>query len=197
MSATIDSTNELTLTGRIIAERTAKSGAKIITVASKNGEDVILHITCPKDMDVPEHRARVAVKAQIVPHLTEDRGNGKKLEIEWRAVSIERRKTLTEEKFGVKGKFYSFPSCSVCFTGKISKIKEETDWVRYSIILDSNGANSIPITASMKKIDRMPAINDGDHVGIVGSLATPMKMIDGKKVCFENIMVDDIAVISA
>ncbi len=189
-------TNEIYITGRLIASRKRQDGKSVITVVSKNGADIFLHFICDQDMKLPELRNHVTVRGHMEPYMYRDSSGSYNAAIDWIADEASVRKTLAEERFGKRGKFYRFPECEIALTGTLKKIKEEKDWIRYVILPDlPENDKHVPVTVHMKKPDRLPTVKVGERVGVVCRISTPVKEREGKKIYYEDIMVEDIATI--
>ena len=188
--------NEFTVTGRIIKKKEKENGDVRITVASRNGKDDIFpHILCPKGL-LPKCDNRVHVK--ISGHITASTavwGNEQKLQYTQTLIAdnITVDQTISEEKFGVRGRFYPRPAFELCLKGTVHSAREENGWMRYQVELPSRGDNKTLIRLSMNKLERQPDLKKGDEIYAVCGLTTPKKIINGKSVTFEDLIVIDMA----
>ena len=186
--------NEFVITGRIINSRKRNNGSTTITVISRNGGDIYVHIQCRKGM-LPEFENRTHVKVEGHIETANHMDSNKNLQHTQTFVAdnVILDQTMSEDRFGIRGKFYLPPSCTIYLKGRINKVLDSGNWIRYQI---EDGMGNY-IRSSMKKLDRQPEINPGDEVCIVGSLSTNRKEIKGRKATFEDIIVMDIGKVSA
>ena len=188
----METMNKVVINGRIVSIRAINGGKKIVTISSKNGRDVYPRVECTAEMtDGLKEHARVTVEAHIVSPSIRDKATGK-----WNpsqyfvADSITPAKTLTEEYFGLKGKFFAPPDVNICLSGEVVGVIESGDWLRYIIKTDERTT----IKTNMKKLDRQPDIKKGTKIYAVCSVSTPKKEVNGRTEYYEDILITDLAV---
>lgn len=195
----LDTVNEIVISGRIISKFVNKAGEKCFTLISKNGENIFPKIIYEESMlpDLGEH-ARVNVRGHMEIRDIYVGHNKKVFKQVIVADSIQKEKTLVEEKFGVPGKFFSMPSCVIYLKGIVQSVKKEDDW--YRIILSVNNPHdksvSYSIRISMREVDRQPDIKEGSLIYTVCKMTTPKKETSEGTKHYEDIMVNDIAVVN-
>lgn len=180
--------------GRICSIKERPNGEKIVTLFSKSGKlDIYPVFLCPKDINVdyPTH-ARICIKGYIRTYKNKE----KRVVQELIATSVESEKTMTEEAFGEKGKFFLEPKTLVYLKGNIDSFIVEEKWIRIKIKVrsESNKDKSYYINTSFKRPDRMPDFEKGKTISTVCSYTTPKKDIDEKIVYFGNILILDAAI---
>ena len=192
--------NEFSISGRMISKTNLKSGDTRIVVMTKNGDrDVYAHILCPKDVMIRcDMRAHICVKGYIMARTFPARnGGGLQYNQTMVAESIELSKTLTEDRFGVKSRFYPLPSCKIYLKGTVHSVFDNDGLIRYQVTVGSNpeGEQTSTIRLSMKKLDRHPEARPGDTICIISGLSTPVKTINGRKTHFSDLIISDLAVL--
>lgn len=189
--------NEIETTGRIISESKQKNGTTVITVYSDNGKGIYPKFVCRGNV-LPEHgeRARVKIKAHIEMHPVRIQGEWVKRQ-QFYADEITLEDTMTQTKFGIKGKFFSKPHTILYLMGKVQYVKKDGEWYRYIIEVDTDrkDRNSSDIHVSMRKTDRHPDVKEGMRICCVCNLSTPKKEINEKVQYFEDIIISDIAIV--
>lgn len=193
------SINEVEITGRIVGKREKGKDTVSITLISYNGRDTYPKFLCRKEL-LPEIAEQPHIKLHIKGHLE---SYNKKTPKGWirqqRIVAdeVNREETLTEKKFGAKGRFYKRAECFVNIKGKIRSVIDDGDWYRYLIEVDNDHISRHPsvLKVSMKKIDRQPLVINGDTVCCVCTVATNKKGEKGHERFYEDIIVLDITVL--
>lgn len=188
--------NKVIVSGRLITERERKGGGKIVTIVSKNGKDVFLRFQVKSNDIIPPHKehAHVKIVGHIESHTYRDTDKKFKQLQNFIADEITLSKTMTEEIFGVKGKFFDYPSCVAYIKGEIKKVTDEDQWVRIVLAVDPDDKqHNTSIRLSMRKLERQPELKKGDKICVVCSINTPRKEVNGKEMYFEDLNISDIA----
>jgi hypothetical protein len=188
-------TNLILATGRVVTRKDYPNGSCMLVVATKNGRDMFPRFFCAKGI-VPElaQHARVRIEARVVSDKRKDRETSKWVVVQrFEAYKVEPDTTLTEDAFGVKGKFFSPPAIDIYLRGKVIGIKEDSEWIRFTVQLPAEGKRISTALISMKKIDRQPDIKKGNDIVAVCSVTTPKKERNGEVRYYEDIIVRDIA----
>ncbi len=188
--------NEIVASGRIITIKERKNGDKIVTLITKNGRDVFLRFVCSKGV-LPElnDHAHVQITGHVISVAYRDDNKKFHQDQSFVADEIIPSPTLTEKKFGVKGKFFAYPECAAYLKGTVKKVLDEGEWVRLILHIDEERKDRKPATVrlSMKKLSRQPELKKGDTICAVCTVTTPKKMIDGKATYFEDLLISDLA----
>lgn len=192
--------NKVFIKGRIVTFREV-NGTPMFTVVSKNGNRIIfIKMSCAKSV-MPENlknarHARVNIEGHIESYRAKRNEEGKRRIVQhFVADKIEPSKTLTDEIFGVKGKFFEEPCIRVYLKGKLTGIVEEPEWNRYNIDL-SQGNLHTTVRVSQKKIDRPVEVNIGDTICALCVVNTPEKHFEEGIKRMEDILVSDLAKVS-
>lgn len=188
--------NEIIYNGKIIERKNFKKDYIRLTVLSRNGDNTYVSFLCePHKIDkIPEGTQRVNIKGHLESH--SEKYNGKYvLRQHYYVDEIEASKTILEDKFGIKGKYYEYPSSSVYIKGKVKALTKDGDWDRYTILTDETGeSKSYSIVASRRNTGKKKSdISEGDDICCVCMIATPQKIINNKKVHYEDLLISDIA----
>ena len=188
--------NQVYARGRLISTRERKDGTVVIVVRSVNGKrDIFPRFYCTKDK-LPKLSNHAQV--EITGHFESSRfrNDEGKMETSQRLIADEiiPARTMTEVKFGVKGKFFYPPEVTALIQGTVTSVKDEGGWYRYIIDI-TNGSRKNTIRVSMKELERMPVITKGTNICAVCVMSTPMKVLEGDKNYFEDVIITDLAVI--
>lgn len=186
-------TNKIIASGRIVSIN-EKNGKCYVTVASKNGRDVYPKFMCDKESlsELSAH-ARIRVEGHVESQAKKNKDVDKWFMTQrFVADSIVPEVTMTEQVFGVKGKFFPSPEVNIYIAGVITKITEEDEWYRYTIKIDDGIHKPSTVRTSMRKLDRHPDITEGDNICAICSVATPKKENEGKIYFFEDILISDL-----
>lgn len=111
------------------------------------------------------------------------------------ADKVEKKPTLTEKRFGVRGKFFSGFDATAYFTGTIRNVRSEGAWTRLSLDLEAPENVRSRIQLSMKNTRKGTELKDGDHVCCVCNLETKERIFDGERKKYIDFLVQDVAVI--
>lgn len=192
--------NKVFIKGRIATLREI-NGTPVFTIVSKNGSRTIfVRMSCaksvmPEDLKNKRH-ARVNIEGHIESYRAKRNEEGKRRIVQhFVADKIEPSKTLTDEIFGVKGKFFEDPCIRVYLKGKLTGIIEEPEWNRYNIDL-SQGNLHTTVRVSQKKIDRPIEVGIGDIICALCVVNTPEKHFAEGTKRMEDILVSDLAKVS-
>lgn len=194
-----ENVNQVDAEGRIVSIRPRKDGiTSVMTIISKNGRDIFPRFICPsKEISGYKIHDRVQIKGHIHTYpLVVDKKY--RMQQEFIADSIIPAETLSDQVFGVKGKFFAQMKCDVYVKGIVASVKTDGEWYRYTVEVPSDQKNGYAdkIYMSMKKIDRHPVINKGDTICSICGVSTPVKTIDDKNKYFEDLIVSDIAIVT-
>ncbi len=114
------------------------------------------------------------------------------------ADEIERDETEMKKRFGIAGKFPEPSHCRAYFAGEVANKLDTKDpkWGKLTVKVEGQGNDPRPsyIQMSYYKDWNLPPFDyeKGDKVCVVASISTPQKELDGVKVNFENVVVEDI-----
>ena len=196
VSSNVPYVGEIKASGRVVSERLNSKGQKIITIISKNTDDVYLRFYCDPEI-VPPHNfhQHMTVEGHIEPTVYKDEEKKFRLTFHFVADKIEVSRTLTEERFGVKGKFFEYPNCRVNICGVIQNVTQNKDWIKILVrIKGKNQKGASNVLISMKKLERQPVLDKGRTIYAVCNVFSPKKEVRGKMEYFEDIIVSDIAI---
>lgn len=185
--------NEFEATGRIVSMKKYGNNSTLITLFINNptGRDAYPQFVCENKL-LPQnlkHHTNVFIKGSVSVYPLYDQHTGEKKY--WQRFSVshmERAKTLTELKFGVKGKFAAESYMNIYLKGEIKEINTNKDWYNYLIF---TGTHSL--TVGMRKLERHLSLKEGDTICCVCKVSTIEKETKGQTVRFENILVTDLA----
>ena len=189
--------NKIIIRGRIVAESYRQDGSCMVTLISRSGRDVFARVICAPGM-LPEHKdhARLYIKGHFELK-AETPFNSRKKRIIQQIVADEVviDSTMAEDVFGIKGKFFYPFECAAHLKGIIKSVKDEGEWVRYSLEVCKQGKAQTPIIlrTSIKKLDRHPDIKKDDKVCMICGISTPKKTHNEKNIHYEDIIIVDIA----
>ena len=191
--------NKVFVKGRV-ATISDVNGTVLFTVVSKNGNRTIfVKMSCKKSVMPQEIRgrghARVDVEGHIESYLTKKDGK-RHITQHFVADKITLSKTLTDEIFGVKGKFFEEPKAQVYLKGTLLSIIEDPEWYRYNIDI-SNEVRHTTVRVSLKKIDRPVEVKVGDTICALCTISTPEKQFSDGTKQFMDILVSDLAKVNA
>lgn len=197
MATKSSTVNEIVVSGRAITTKETKNSEATITIVSKCGNNSsYIHFRCNKDI-IPsyKHRAHVTVRGHVRSLRFKD-GDRKRTGQVFVADEINTSRTLTDEKFGIKGRFFDDPQSKAYIKGVVKRIVDDGDWLRVSVEVDRdiNNRNASTVLMSMKKLDRQPKINIGDVLCVVAGIVTHKKTVEGKNIYFEDLVVQDFAI---
>lgn len=191
--------NKFELTGRVVAIREDHYGNKMVTIFTKNGKDVYLKVRMDKEVyaaiDGTNH-AIVSITGHIVNKRVPSRVEKNKYILAQQFVAdiVSPEKTLTDQYFGVKGKFHLPLSIKIYICGILASSNvNDKGWTRYVVDTFNDKNKKTSIVTYLGKVDRRPKVNNGDMVCMVCSLSTPKKEVNGKAINYEDIIVSDIA----
>lgn len=194
-----ETVNEVVISGRVLSESTNKKGEKYFTLVSKNGVDIFPRVMYDESL-LPEYNehARLRVKAHLETrdiYIARNKKITKQILV---ADSIQKETTLVEEKFGIPGKFFPDPTCKIYLKGIVQSVKKENDWYRIVLSVSNphDASKMYSIRISMREVDRQPDIHEGSLIYTVCKMTTPKKEVDGTARYYEDIMVNDIAVVN-
>ncbi len=193
MTANTNVTNQIKTTGRIISVKLRKDRRANIVVHTKSRKDAYIKFICdPSLLDGIQIRSHVKITGHLSSYGGKDVESGKYSTTQFFVVDeIKKAKTLTEDVYGIEGKFYEQPSSAVYIRGKVSYIKDDGEWIRYAVKV---GGTKVMAFLNLKKLERMPDIKIGTEICTVCSVSTPVKNFDGKNVYYEDLIISDIAV---
>lgn len=185
--------NKIVASGRVVSLN-EKNGTCYITIASKNGRDIYPKFVCSKDIvpELPTH-ARVKIEGHVESGTKKNKDNKQWLMSQkFIADKVSLDTTMTEEAFGIKGKFFAPPEVNIYLKGTIIGITDDTDWFRYTIKIEGSEDKKTTVRVSMKKLDRHPDVKEGDNVCAICAVTTPKKQVNGRICYFEDILVSDL-----
>lgn len=193
--------NKVNYTGSLIDRKSFNNEYDRITVISKNGKDVFVSFLCRKEKleNISRKKVRVNISGHIETHAEQIKSGAYVNKQHFYVDSIEESHTILENSFGVKGKFYPAPNAEVYIAGKLSDVRQEKDWYRYTVVVDDDVAEREPstIVLSQRKLDRHPDLKAGDSICCVCSLSTPQKKVgDNIVIHYEDLIVSDLAVVA-
>lgn len=194
----VEYVNEIVATGRLITKTEKSGGGAQITIVSKSGKNPsFLKFTFDHaDLSGIPIRSKVKVKGYVRSYTYPDQTAGRRPFYQALiGTEIAKERTLTEERFGVEGRFSKEPHCEVYLKGIIRHVIDEGEWVRYLLYTDGAAENrrESTIRLSMKKLDRQPAYKKGDVICAVCGISTKRKQVNGRNEDFEDIMIYDYA----
>lgn len=196
MGTKASSINEIEASGRIISIRPRNDGTSMITLVTQSGKDAFLRFLCPEgSLSNIKERTHVRINGYIKSYTYKDTETDKfKTAQRFVASKITKEPTLTEEKFGVEGKFYSAPECKIYLKGTVQAVRKDNEWYRIILKVKDGDVSTSNIQINMKELDRQPDIKEHDTICCVCGVSTPKKELEGKTVYFENIQVSDLAI---
>lgn len=193
--------NEIILSGRLIGIKENKDGSCFLKIISNSGNDIYpSFLYMDKLASTYKLRDKVDIKGHVSYAKTTTNGNINYVQ-RLIADSVEKTKTLVEERFGPQahGKFFKKPNCVLNISGKVINVAESKTggWQKFNIeTTDPVLQKPVKLFLNMKEIDRPKKISAGDEICAVCGLATPKKFLNGQNVYFENINIYDIDKIS-
>lgn len=191
---TNDNVNIVEISCRLVSAKKFESGAGFITGYVKNGTDVFPRIYCPKEVykEFKKH-SRIKVIGHISSRVVRENGKFKRTQ-QIVADSLELEQTLTEDYFGIKGKFFKDFTVSILLKGKLKSINRASGWSKLVLNIPTKTNPNNTVIVNMKDIDRPIQYSVGDTICAVCGLSTPQKVINEKNVIYEDIVVSDLAV---
>lgn len=188
--------NDFKIVGRIISKKQFNDENTRITLLAKTDRVIYPAIIC-KTTDLPAYKAREYIEimgyAQSEPITTK---NGETLVPRLKATSVTHAKTMLEEEFGAKGRFWQPNRGRLCISGTIASIEEDDSYAHYVITTEEPVNNTpIPVQINWKKIDRHPSFTPGDKVCAICQFVTPKKNIGTEERIFLNINALDMALL--
>lgn len=190
-------TNTFEASGRLVSKRELDEKNIIFTIFCNNGKkESFIKIVCEKSM-FPECnlRQRLHITGTVEPYYVVSRKAKKRVPSQrFYASTVEMEKTLTETVFGVRGKFYPANTIEVYLKGIVDKVVNEGEWLRISLNVGTNEKKKL-LPVNYKKSERAVSISEGTQLCAVCGVVTPRQEYDGATLYFEDLLVQDIAVI--
>lgn len=191
--------NVVEVRGRIVGER-VKGSKTFFTVCSnaggKNGKSVFTHFETKAALPEHKSRAMLTVKGHLESKKAK-RGNEIILTQVYVADDVELADTITDEYFGVKGKFFEKHSATAFLNGIVVSIKDDGEWIRYILNVGNVGSHENTVLMTAKKQERPIVVRVGYRVCAVCKITSTTMMIDRKEIPLNSLVVNDMAVISA
>ena len=197
------SQNEVIMQGRITYARKTEQGRTVFVVEMHEGRERSNTVRWTYNGDLPDSIGRgskVEVKGYVVAYSQRDRETGARRNVQYFiAETVARAKTAIEEEWNLRGNFYKPDYFVGKFAGEVVRtfnIRE--GWGNLVVLVDSDNLNRMAsqITFSYRKTERFPDLEkykEGDPVYLITSINTNKKTLDGQRVAFENMLIEDIA----
>lgn len=186
--------NNIVVSGRIVHIRRYPRGNALVTVTSKAGKIISPSFRVQDGMwEKLRDRNRVRIEGHIETFI--QKGDEKKRRQIFVADKIEKEPTLTEQYFGVKGKFCPDMYARALVSGTVASVTDTGDgWVHYTVMID-NGEGKHPywIRINQRKTEYAPIYKKDDEICAVCGISTSEKEKDEHKIYFEDLIVTDIA----
>lgn len=188
-----DIINRVEITGRIVGNTERPDGSRYITLYSTSGKkETYPSFVCPREKykEIKMH-TRVLVIGHVVSYI--QKKDNKNIRVQRIiADSICPDKTLTEEIFGVKGKFYEPFKSNYYAKGIVTKIIDDNDYLQY-IVSVPEGERNRTVLLRMKKPDRLPPIKKGSVACFVCNIMAKQKIKNENTNYFQDFIVQDTA----
>ncbi len=187
--------NKVVASGRVVRIRRLPNGSAVVMLASKASKMIFPSFTVPSGAwEKLRVRDRVHVEGHVETYLANTKA-GKVKKQKFTADTIGKEPTLTEDYFGIKGKFYPEMYVRVYLRGEITGMTDTKDgWLHYVIAVDGdNDRRESFVKVNHKKPEYGKTFDKGDKICAVCGVTTAEKEKDGKQIKYEDICVLDIA----
>lgn len=190
--------NKVSVRGRVVSDR-IKNKRRILTIVSKIGNNEVYTPFEGTDETIPDHNFHgiMCVNGHLESRRVK-RGGREVAKTFFVADEVKEAKTITEEVFGIEGKFFEKHSTDVFLNGIVVGVQEEDDWLFYTIHLGKIGKRDNTARISAKKQDRHLNVKVGDRIcaccKIKSALISDAEHTD-KKVPVNSIIVNDMAIV--
>lgn len=195
--------NAFEVTGKVISFNHDHMGHDMMTVLVKKQTPLFVRVIYDErmlssDIVVGQH---VHVKGYTKAFSYTDLAGKRTYMQFFSATSIEHRKTIMEDAFQLKGRFYENDDFKAYYAGTVVRAFETNDsWGQIILKVDGSygGKKSNVIRMGYFKNGRLPEFDykPGDNICVYTSVWTPKKEVDGKTVFYENLTVEDVVRIS-
>ncbi len=189
--------NSFTARGRIVTINDTKDGLKRVTLMVKGERDVFPEICCKAEL-LPEFKEHAMI--DVIGYVKSEYEKREE-ELIYRprlmALSIAPAPTITEEAFGIKGRFWEPKPCIYLIEGTIvhrvvDVVPSGDTYIRYYVETDCEGEKTVA-RLDWKQIDRHPELDIGDSVCAACNIHTPKKTLGNNTKHFLNLDVIDMA----
>lgn len=188
--------NEIIIHGRVEKVIWLKNGYYYIYLATiSRKKPITIRVSYQSDGPLSlKPKSRVIANGCIINYIIQSEGT-KKVSQSIKVFAIEPEITYTENIFHVPGKFLRSLGMTINTAGTVTGCWREHDWFHYFIkTKNPHSGQTVTIHETLRLLDRHPDIRKGDFLYTICGYAVAAK--EGKNYQYEDIMIDDVAVIS-
>lgn len=196
-----DMKNEVRATGVLIRTGRGSYGypEAVVLIKIKGRDDIYIHFQLECELDADIVRGTTVDVEGCVRGYYSKAGNSWEVTQYMAARKITRTKSVLEKEMGVKGHFTEKHDIRILLEGEVQFTASYNDPYQ-AIKIDVTGENrKESISLDVKRSPRLPDVtrySKGDKVAIYATVFAKSKEINGEKRFFENLAVQDIALIS-